>query len=106
MKIAKEEIFGPVMSILKWSDEEDVIERANALPYGLGAGVVTDNIDRALKFGKRLHAGTIYVNCYDYTEGSTPFGGYKDSGIGKDLGDEGIESYLLTKTVIIKAKET
>lgn len=105
MKIAKEEIFGPVMSILKWSDEEDVIERANALPYGLGAGVVTNNINKAIKFAKRLHAGTVYVNCYDYTEGPTPFGGYKDSGIGKDLGDEGIESYLLTKTIIIKAKD-
>ena len=54
MKIAKEEIFGPVMSILRWSDEEDVITRANALPYGLGAGVVTPNIDRALKFVNRL----------------------------------------------------
>lgn len=50
MKIAKEEIFGPVMSILKWSDEEDVIKRANSLPYGLGAGVITKNIDKALKF--------------------------------------------------------
>lgn len=105
MKIAREEIFGPVMSILKWSDDDDVIERANALPYGLGAGVVTKNIDKAIKFAKRLHAGTVYVNCYDVTFGSTPFGGYKDSGIGKDLGDEGIESYLLTKTIIIKANE-
>ena len=102
MKIAREEIFGPVMSIFKWSEDEDVIERANALPYGLGAGIVTNSIDKAMKFGKKLKAGTVYVNCYDYTEGSTPFGGYKDSGIGKDLGDEGIESYLLTKTVIIK----
>jgi aldehyde dehydrogenase (NAD+) len=105
MRIAKEEIFGPVMSILKWSDDEDVIARANALPYGLGAGVVTKSIDKAIKFAKRLQAGTVYVNCYDYTEASTPFGGYKDSGIGKDLGDEGIESYLLTKTIIIKASE-
>ena len=105
MRIAREEIFGPVMSIIKWSDEEDVIERANALPYGLGAGVVTNDINKAIKFAKRLQAGTVYVNCYDYPEGLTPFGGYKDSGIGKDLGDEGIESYLLTKTIIIKAKD-
>ena len=55
------------MSILKWSEEEDVLERANALPYGLGAGVVTQNIDTAIKFAKRLQAGTVYVNCYDYT---------------------------------------
>jgi acyl-CoA reductase-like NAD-dependent aldehyde dehydrogenase len=50
----------------------------------------------------QLHAGTVYVNCYDYSEGVTPFGGFKDSGIGKDLGEEGLESYLLTKTVIIR----
>ena len=75
------------------------------MPFGLGAGVVTKSLDKAIKFGKRLQAGTVYVNCYDYTEGSTPFGGYKDSGIGKDLGAEGIESYLLTKTIIIKASE-
>ena len=93
------------MSILKWKDDDEVIKRANSLPYGLGAGVVTKNIDKAIKFTKKLHAGTVYVNCYDYTEASTPFGGYKDSGIGKDLGREGIESYLLTKTVIIKASE-
>jgi len=105
MRIAREEIFGPVMSILKWSDEEDVIKRANALPYGLGAGIVTKDIDRAFKFMKKLHAGTVYVNCYDYTEATTPFGGFKDSGIGKDLGDEGLEGYLLTKTIIIKTKE-
>lgn len=105
MRIAKEEIFGPVMSVLKWSTEEEVIARANSLPYGLGAGVVTTSIDRALRLVNRLHAGTVYVNCYDYTEGSTPFGGYKDSGIGKDLGEEGLESYLLTKTVIIRQND-
>ena len=79
-----------------------MIERANALPFGLGAGVVTKNIDKAIKFTERLNAGTVYVNCYDYQEACTPFGGVKDSGIGKDLGDEGLESYLMTKTVIIK----
>jgi acyl-CoA reductase-like NAD-dependent aldehyde dehydrogenase len=103
MKIAKEEIFGPVMSIFKWSDEDDVIKRANSLPYGLGAGIVTKSIDKVLKLVPRLHAGTVYVNCYDYQEPCTPFGGVKDSGIGKDLGDEGLESYLITKTVVMKS---
>ena len=103
MKIAKEEIFGPVMCVLKWSDENDVIKRANSLPYGLGAGIVTKNVQKALEMVSRLHAGTVYVNMYDYQEGSTPFGGVKDSGIGKDLGDEGVESYMYTKTVLIKA---
>lgn len=55
------------MSILKWKDEEDVIKRANALAYGLGAGVVTTSLDKAIKFAKNLQAGTVYVNCYDYT---------------------------------------
>lgn len=87
MTIAKEEIFGPVMSILEFQNEEDVIARANALPFGLGAGVVTRSVDKALKFTERLEAGTVYVNCYDYQEACTPFGGVKDSGIGKDLGD-------------------
>jgi aldehyde dehydrogenase (NAD+) len=79
------------------------LKRANSLQYGLGAGIVTDNVESALKFIPGLQAGTVYVNCYDYVEGSTPFGGFKNSGIGKDLGDEGLEGYLLTKTVIIKA---
>lgn len=87
MKIAKEEIFGPVMSILKWKTEEQVIERANSLPYGLGAGIVTKDVSKVLDFSSKLEAGTVYVNCYDYQEGCTPFGGVKDSGIGKDLGD-------------------
>jgi acyl-CoA reductase-like NAD-dependent aldehyde dehydrogenase len=78
------------MSVLKWSDEEDVIKRANSLPYGLGAGIVTTNIDKAIKFAKRLKAGSVYINCYDCSEPTTPFGGYKDSGIGKDLGNEGL----------------
>ena len=102
MIIAKDEIFGPVMSILKWKDEDDVIMRANALPYGLGAGLVTTSLDRTIRMSQRLQAGTIYVNCYDYSEACTPFGGYKDSGIGKDMGAEGLESYLLTKTIIVK----
>lgn len=75
------------MCILKWKEEDEVIERANALPYGLGAGLMTTNLDKAIKFAKRLEAGTVHINNYAYKEGCTPFGGYKDSGIGKDLGD-------------------
>lgn len=91
------------MSVLKWKTEEEVIKRANSLPYGLGAGIVTKDINKVLKFIPQLQAGTVYVNCYDYQEGCTPFGGVKDSGIGKDLGDEGLESYLITKTVVMKS---
>ena len=104
MTIAKEEIFGPVMSVLKWKTEEEVIERANSLPYGLGAGIVTNDVSKVLNMSAKLEAGTVYLNCYDYQEGCTPFGGVKDSGIGKDLGDEGLEGYLITKTILIRAK--
>ena len=92
------------MSVFKWKEENEVIERANSLPYGLGAGIVTNDVSQMLKMSEKLQAGTVYVNCYDYQEGSTPFGGVKDSGIGKDLGDEGLESYLITKTIVIRGR--
>lgn len=91
------------MSILKWSTEDEVIKRANSLRYGLAAGVVTKDINKVLNFISRLQAGNVYVNCYGIIEPCTPFGGVKDSGIGKDLGDEGLESYMTTKTVVIKS---
>lgn len=65
--------------------------------------MVTKSIDKVLSFIPKLNAGTVYVNCYDYQEGCTPFGGVKDSGIGKDLGEEGLEGYMVTKTVIMKS---
>lgn len=102
MTIAKEEIFGPVMSILKFKSVDEVIERANHSNYGLAAGVVTKNIDNALKISNGLRAGTVYVNCYDVFDANTPFGGYKDSGIGRELGEPGLRNYLESKTVIIK----
>lgn len=90
------------MSILKFSSIDEVIQRANNSNYGLGAGVVTKNIDNALKISNALRAGTVYVNCYDVFRANTPFGGYKDSGIGRELGEHGLKNYLETKTVIIK----
>jgi aldehyde dehydrogenase (NAD+) len=102
MKIAKEEIFGPVMSILKFKNVDEVIERANNHHYGLAAGIVTKNTETALKLANGLRAGTVYVNCYDVFDANTPFGGYKDSGIGRELGEAGLRNYLESKTVIIK----
>jgi len=100
--IAKEEIFGPVMSILKFKTIDDVIQRANASQYGLGAGVVTRSVDNALKIANGLRTGTVYVNCYDVFDSNTPFGGFKDSGIGRELGQNGLANYLENKTVIIR----
>ena len=102
MKIAKEEIFGPVMSILKFKDIDEVIKRANNSHYGLAAGVVTRSIDNALKISNGIRAGTIYVNCYDQFDSTTPFGGFKDSGVGRELGEAGLRNYLESKTVIMK----
>ena len=102
MTIAKEEIFGPVMSIMKFKDIDEVIARANNSNYGLGAGVVTKDLNKALKISNALRAGTVYVNCYDVFDANTPFGGYKDSGIGRELGEYGLHNYLETKTVVMK----
>lgn len=102
MTIAKEEIFGPVMSIMKFKDIDEVIRRANDSVYGLGAGVVTKSVDNALKLANGIRAGTVYVNCYDVFDSNTPFGGYKDSGLGRELGEYGLRNYLETKTVIVK----
>lgn len=102
MTIAKEEIFGPVMGILKFSDVDEVIARANNTTYGLGAGLMTKNIDTALYISNALRVGTVYVNCYDVFSESTTFGGFKDSGIGRELGKAGLNSYLEQKNVIIK----
>lgn len=102
MKIAKEEIFGPVMSILKFETIEEVIKRANETQYGLGAGVVTSSMSTAVKLAKGIRAGTVYVNCYDVFRPNVPFGGFKDSGIGRESGHHGLRPYLETKTVVIK----
>lgn len=100
MKIAKEEIFGPVMSIMKFKDIDEVIARANNSNYGLGAGLVTKNMDNAFRLINGLRAGTVYVNCFDAFDATTAFGGFKDSGLGRELGEYGLKNYLETKTVI------
>jgi aldehyde dehydrogenase (NAD+) len=102
MTISKEEIFGPVMSILKFSSYDEVIKRANDSQYGLGAGVVTQSIDLYLKLANSLRAGTVYVNCYDVFDCNTPFGGFKNSGLGRELGEPALKNYLENKTVIVK----
>ncbi|RLN32262.1 hypothetical protein BBO99_00001180 [Phytophthora kernoviae] len=102
MSIAREEIFGPVMSIIKFKSIDEVIKRANNSEFGLGAGVVTSSVDNALKISNGVRAGTVYVNCYSVIEPNTPFGGFKNSGLGREQGELGLRSYLENKTVIIK----
>ena len=102
MNIAKEEIFGPVMSILRFNDDAEVVQRANSSHYGLAAGVFGRDFSRVNKIAKSLRAGSVYVNCYDVFQHATPFGGFKDSGIGRELGRHGLTPYLETKTVVFK----
>lgn len=85
MTIAKEEIFGPVQTILKFDTLEDVINRANNTSYGLGAGVLTNDINKAIKFSQAVESGNVWVNQYASMVPSAPFGGYKQSGIGREL---------------------
>ena len=102
MKIAEEEIFGPVMSIIKFKDIEEVSERANKTVYGLAAGVWTRDISKALAIANNVRAGTVWVNCYDVFDAGAPFGGFKQSGIGRELGEYGLQQYTEVKTVTVK----
>jgi len=102
MEIAREEIFGPVMSVLKFDSYDEVIERANATHFGLAAGVITKDLTRALQFVQQLHAGSVWVNDYDMVHNQAPFGGFKQSGHGRELGKYGLEAYYEVKTVAIK----
>lgn len=101
MKIAQDEIFGPVLSILKFQDYDELVERANATFFGLAAAVWTRDIGRAHDFAARVRAGTVWVNCYDVFDAAAPFGGFKMSGHGRELGEEGLKAYLENKTVTV-----
>jgi len=101
MKICKEEIFGPVQVIQKFSTMDEVLERANNNSYGLAAAVFTKDVGNAVYMSNSLRAGTVWVNCYDVLEAQVPFGGYKMSGIGRELGEYGLEAYTEVKTVTI-----
>ena len=105
MTIAKEEIFGPVMSVTKFKTLEEVIERANNNEYGLAAGVNTSSMENALAVVNNLQSGTCFVNTWMAMSVLTPFGGYKNSGIGREFGMEGLRPYQETKTVIVKQPE-
>ncbi len=102
MKIAQEEIFGPVMSILKFKDMDELVERANQTIYGLAAAVWTRDIGKAHHIANNVRAGTIWINCYDIFDAAAPFGGFKQSGLGRELGEYGLQQYSEIKTVTVK----
>ena len=101
MRIANEEVFGPVLSIIPFETEDEAVQIANNTVYGLAAGVWTQSIRRALSMSERLEAGTVWVNTYRSISYMSPFGGYKRSGLGRESGMDAIKEYLQTKSVWI-----
>jgi aldehyde dehydrogenase (NAD+) len=101
MRIAQEEVFGPVLSVIPFKDEEEAVAIANDIRFGLGAGVWTSDIGRAFRMSERIQSGTVWVNTYRVVSYMSPFGGYKDSGLGRENGMDAIREYLQTKSVWI-----
>ncbi|WP_433633490.1 aldehyde dehydrogenase family protein [Halomicrococcus sp. NG-SE-24] len=101
MRIAQEEIFGPVLTVIPFADKSEALELANDIDYGLVAGVFTSNVSRAHRFAQRLEAGNVYINKWFGDTNQTPFGGYKASGIGREKGLEAFDSYLQTKNIAV-----
>jgi gamma-glutamyl-gamma-aminobutyraldehyde dehydrogenase/4-guanidinobutyraldehyde dehydrogenase/NAD-dependent aldehyde dehydrogenase len=104
MRIAREEIFGPVLSVLTFTDVHEAVRQANATPYGLHAAVWTANLSKAITVARALRAGTVHVNQYDNDDITVPFGGYKQSGNGRDKSLHAFDKYTELKTTWIQVK--
>jgi phenylacetaldehyde dehydrogenase len=102
MKVVREEIFGPVVTAMPFTDPEEIIPRANDSEYGLAAGVWTRDISKAHRMAALLRAGTVWINCYNVFDAALPFGGYKQSGWGREMGHEVLNNYTQTKAVCTK----
>ena len=99
MRVAQEEAFGPLLSVLRFTDEADVLARANASAYGLAAGLWSKDVTRVRRMAERLQAGTVGVNCWGETDAASPFGGIKQSGYGREMGRDALALYSQTKSV-------
>ncbi len=104
MRIAQEEIFGPVLAVIPFDDADDAVKQANDIPYGLAAGVWTRDVKKAHGVARRLQAGTVWINSYNFYDAGMPFGGYKQSGFGRDLGPECLRDYTQVKSVWVSVE--
>ena len=104
-RVAREEIFGPVAVVIKFHSEDEVIEQANDSLYGLGGGVFTSNLNTAMKVGREVHTGRVWVNTYNAIPAGAPFGGYKQSGVGRETHKVMLEHYSQVKNIMINLKE-
>jgi phenylacetaldehyde dehydrogenase len=102
MRVVKEEIFGPVLKVCAFTDLDEVVGKANASPYGLAAAAWTSDLSKAHRFAARVQAGTVWVNCYNVLDPALPFGGFKQSGWGREMGHEVLKMYTETKTVVMQ----
>jgi acyl-CoA reductase-like NAD-dependent aldehyde dehydrogenase len=105
MKIAKEEIFGPVLSVLTFETEAEALEIANSTSFGLSASVWTKDIDRAMRLSRSIEAGTVWINTYMSGYAELPFGGYKESGLGREMGTAAIDEFTELKTIQVHIGE-
>jgi phenylacetaldehyde dehydrogenase len=99
MRVVREEIFGPVLVAMRWSEVDELVEMANDSPYGLAAGIWTNDLTQAHRIAAAIKAGTVWINCYNLTDPASPFGGYKESGWGREMGRGVLEQYTETKSV-------
>src|ERR1700730_1032509 len=102
MRIAREEIFGPVAAVIPFATEEDVLSQANDTSYGLAAAIATKNLSRAHRVARELDAGVVWVNTYNELDPIFPFGGFKQSGLGREHGEQSLDNFTETKSVFIR----